>query len=126
MKHFNELKLAKNFQSLRNFANHIFEWFISLGYFSSTTEKSTATSIVKTNSDPTGGIRITFTKTDFDDVEIGGFQYGEKFGYSICAVDIDNDGFDDLVVGAPFHARNEQVKSSKICIFIELRFDNFH
>ena len=98
--------------------NYIFEYFILLGYFSSTRQKSTATAIVKTNSDPTGGIKITFTKTDFDDVEIEGYQYGEKFGHSICAVDIDNDGFDDLVVGAPFHARNEQVRYSKKAILV--------
>ena len=41
--------------------------------------------------------------------KIQGFQYGEKFGYSLCPVDINGDGYDDLVVGAPFHSANDKV-----------------
>ena len=41
--------------------------------------------------------------------KVQGFQYGEKFGYSFCAVDINGDGYDDLVVGAPFHSANNKV-----------------
>ena len=30
-----------------------------------------------------------------------GFQIGSSFGYSLLVVDINNDGIDDLIVGAP-------------------------
>jgi len=39
-------------------------------------------------------------------VQLDFFQFGAKFGQTLCAVDINGDGFDDLVVGAPiFSAR---------------------
>ena len=79
------------------------------GYFSSTSIKSKAIGEIRRNENPSGSIKISFSEDNFEDVEIDGYQFGEKFGHSLCAVDIDGDGFDDLVVGAPFHARNEQV-----------------
>ena len=42
-------------------------------------------------------------------IRIHGFQYGEKFGHSLCAVDVNGDGYDDLIVGAPLHSDNSQV-----------------
>ena len=35
---------------------------------------------------------------------IQGFQYGEKFGQTIMAIDIDGDNYEDLVIGAPLHS----------------------
>jgi FG-GAP repeat len=32
---------------------------------------------------------------------VTGTQLGAYFGYSVCASDVDGDGFQDLVVGAP-------------------------
>lgn len=34
-----------------------------------------------------------------------GDQFGSSFGYSVAAVDLNDDGFDDLVVGAPFYLK---------------------
>ena len=50
-----------------------------------------------------------FTESYGAAFKIQGFQYGEKFGYSLCPVDINGDGYDDLVVGAPFHSANNKV-----------------
>lgn len=35
------------------------------------------------------------------DLTLEGHQFGARFGQAIAAVDIDGDGYDDLVVGAP-------------------------
>ena len=37
-------------------------------------------------------------------LELKGHQFGERFGQTICAVDLNGDGYHDLVVGAPLHA----------------------
>ena len=42
-------------------------------------------------------------------IKLQGYQYGEKFGHTLCPVDINDDGYDDLVVGAPFHSKSNQV-----------------
>ena len=52
--------------------------------------------------------------------EILGYQFGERFGHSLCATDLNGDGYHDLVVGAPLHGvGNHQVRGlcswSTIC-----------
>ena len=42
-------------------------------------------------------------------IKVTGYQVGERFGHSLCAVDIDGDHHDDLVVGAPLHSENHFV-----------------
>jgi hypothetical protein len=37
-------------------------------------------------------------------VLIGGSHFGAYFGHSVAAVDLNKDGFDDLLVGAPMHS----------------------
>nr|CAD7588151.1 unnamed protein product [Timema genevievae] len=37
-------------------------------------------------------------------LELEGYQMGEYFGATLCVVDLNNDGLDDLVVGAPLHS----------------------
>ena len=44
--------------------------------------------------------------------EVNGYQIGERFGHSLCAVDITGDGYDDLVVGAPLHSEDRQVSAN--------------
>ena len=42
--------------------------------------------------------------TNLNALELKGYQFGERFGQTIIAVDLNGDGYHDLVVGAPLHA----------------------
>ncbi len=40
--------------------------------------------------------------------EVQGEQFGSRFGQALAAVDVNGDGFDDLVVGAPLYTDEEK------------------
>ncbi|KAK6742648.1 hypothetical protein RB195_010107 [Necator americanus] len=50
------------------------------------------------------GDLLTFTEDRF---LINGTMMGSAFGYAVEVIDLNNDGFDDLVVGAPFEHRSD-------------------
>ncbi|KIH57930.1 FG-GAP repeat protein [Ancylostoma duodenale] len=50
------------------------------------------------------GDLLTFTEDRF---HINGTKMGSAFGYAVEVVDLNNDGFDDLIVGAPFEHRSD-------------------
>ncbi|KAK5648902.1 hypothetical protein RI129_003794 [Pyrocoelia pectoralis] len=46
-----------------------------------------------------------------------GYQYGEYFGAALCAGDINEDGYDDLIVGAPFYT-STKYNEGRIFVFL--------
>ena len=48
-----------------------------------------------------------YTNDDKSNLILSGHQFGEKFGQAVISVDINGDGWDDLVVGAPLHAKTQ-------------------
>ena len=44
-----------------------------------------------------------------DSLTVSGRHFGERFGHSVCAVNLDGDRFDDLVVGAPLYSEKSGV-----------------
>lgn len=45
---------------------------------------------------------------------ISGEQLGAYFGYCLCAADIDGDGLDDLIVGAPLYTIPNNEKNFEV------------
>ncbi|XP_065210272.1 integrin alpha-PS2-like [Planococcus citri] len=45
---------------------------------------------------------------------LSGQKYPDYFGYSMCASDVDGDGADDLIIGAPMHANGKNDKDYEI------------
>lgn len=51
-----------------------------------------------------------------DSLTLNGRHFGERFGHSVCAVNLDGDIFDDLVVGAPLYSEKNGVGFKKLCL----------
>lgn len=45
-----------------------------------------------------------------------GLQFGEYFGAALAAGDINNDGYDDLIIGAPYYT-NEKYNEGRIFVY---------
>ncbi|XP_017125156.1 integrin alpha-PS3 isoform X1 [Drosophila elegans] len=54
-----------------------------------------------------------------------GEQFGEYFGYSVLAEDLNGDGKTDVIVSAPFHALEDSYDNGAIYVFINKGFFNF-
>jgi hypothetical protein len=53
---------------------------------------------------------------------ITGEQIGSYFGYSLCVVDVDGDGKDDLIIGAPMYTTpNNEGKYENGMVYVMLQ-----
>ncbi|CAH3176215.1 unnamed protein product [Porites lobata] len=46
------------------------------------------------------------------------FQMGSNFGQSLCAVDLNNDGFSDMLVGAPYHRHEKFGDEGRVYVYM--------
>ncbi|TRY62173.1 hypothetical protein TCAL_16246, partial [Tigriopus californicus] len=59
--------------------------------------------------------KVRFDKQGFS---LEGFQLGSRFGQTLCTLDLNGDGFDDLVVGAPlFTTKREQGEAGNVYVY---------
>uniref|UniRef100_A0A0K8UYN4 Integrin alpha-PS3 n=1 Tax=Bactrocera latifrons TaxID=174628 RepID=A0A0K8UYN4_BACLA len=49
-----------------------------------------------------------------------GAQYGEYFGYSLLVDDLNGDGLDDMLIGAPHHTVNSVFEAGAVYMFINI------
>ena len=62
-----------------------------------------------------------------DHITVSGLQMGEGFGEATAACDIDNDGFDDLIVGAPTYSENRRnVNVGRVHVFQNVDNEAMH
>ena len=62
-------------------------------------------------------------------VNVTGEQIGAYFGYSMCALDVDGDKLEDLIIGAPMHTEpnNEgKYENGRVYIVYQNRFVSFY
>lgn len=50
---------------------------------------------------------LVFSWNLTNQVNITGEQIGAYFGYSLCTVDVDGDGLQDLIIGAPMYTEKD-------------------
>ena len=51
---------------------------------------------------------MSFHSNNFE-LTLNGFQFGERFGQTVIAIDINGDCYDDIVVGAPLHSTDSVI-----------------
>ncbi|KAK7864716.1 hypothetical protein R5R35_013608 [Gryllus longicercus] len=94
---------------------------VAVGYFEGP-EGNTTVAVGRPRGDHLQGKVEIYTWDLLQIVDISGDQLGGYFGYSLCASDMDGDGKDDLVVGAPLYTeRNNEGKyeTGRIYVFYQ-------
>ena len=58
------------------------------------------------------------TSPQMIEFNLNGDQFGEYFGSSLLVVDINSDGYDDLLVGAPMYSKFKKGSSDEGRVFV--------
>ncbi|RNA43640.1 integrin alpha-PS1 isoform X2 [Brachionus plicatilis] len=51
-------------------------------------------------------------------VKLNGWQKGAYFGFSMCACDVNGDGLEDLIVGAPYFSKKNEPDSGRVYVYL--------
>ncbi|XP_071959134.1 integrin alpha-6-like isoform X2 [Antedon mediterranea] len=93
---------------------------ISVGNQNSKTEPFFVSGAPRMNG--TGVVQILVTESQLKDLAVHQSLYGinltESFGYETVVIDINGDGLEDIVVGAPMHYDRKELIGGRIYIFL--------
>ncbi|XP_019848674.1 PREDICTED: integrin alpha-V-like [Amphimedon queenslandica] len=97
-----------------------FGFALSSGYLTSQSVKDVVASAPKYNkTTQVGRVYIVTSATEIPTLFLDGEQFGEQFGYSVAVTDLNGDGWDDILVGAPIYIdpNRQHIESGRVAIY---------
>jgi hypothetical protein len=91
---------------------------VALGNIISESDMDLVSSLPKSNNYK-GSVRvfdISNVSTEVE-AEMFGMQMGEYFGWSVATADLNGDGFDEIIVGAPLFSTRDKIEKGRIFIY---------
>ena len=62
-------------------------------------------------------IYLDCNRNTIPSITLSGEALGDQFGYSIAVADLDNDGYDDLIIGAPYASAGSTSEAGKVYVY---------
>ncbi|KAF2904031.1 hypothetical protein ILUMI_02128 [Ignelater luminosus] len=118
---FNEINIANAGLTSQTASFGLFGYAVTSGYFFNKNELLYASGGPRSKTCIGQILLFKFSEKndqalDVKDIKLGD-QHGEYFGAALTAGDINQDGYDDLIVGAPFYT-NQRYSEGRIFIFL--------
>lgn len=95
-------------------------WSMVSGRIISTQSKSLVTALPRYNSTIYNGSVLVRDLNNLDNVTdeaLEGQQLGEYFGWTMATADLNGDGYDELLVGAPMYSTSSIVEQGRVYVF---------